>query len=112
MEFLNNDIQTSLEPIKNEDQEILSYVGRLLPVFQQLFSIDCNMAVSDMEKFTSFVDGRELLIGEELTGHAVPPEDPQYAAIHQGKISETVISEDVYGGLPCKARALPLYRAD
>lgn len=107
MMHFNNDIQAFLEPLSGEDQEILKYACKLAPAFQQLFSIDCNIAVSDKEKFIYSINGKEFVLEEDIVGTSVPCEDPQYEAL-RGKISDIEVGKEVYG-IAHKGRGVPLY---
>jgi hypothetical protein len=91
-----------------DDRTILEYACRLMPAFQQLFAIDCNMSVSDRDRFIYFLNGREFVLEDNFVGTDVPPEDPQYEAMHKRKVCDVEVGKEVYG-IAHKARGVPLY---
>lgn len=90
----------------DDDKNILDFASKLAPVFQQLFPVDCCIAVSDKERFVSWLNGKELVF-EDTVGTLVPPEDPMHIAIHSGQVNDIVVGKEVYG-IANKSRAVPL----
>lgn len=87
-------------------EEILDALAISVPFIQQLFPLDCAVAVTDGERFLSVVPG-EGVDPELNPGDQIPPEDVNPEVIRTGQMQTTELSAEVYG-IPLRSVVVPI----
>lgn len=82
--------------------EMLIYTA---PIFQNLFPLDCTIAVTDKEYFIADYPSKELQLN--LKGKRIPDGTGIMKSIKSGEISTAIIHAEVYG-VPFKSVASPV----
>ncbi len=73
-----------------EDREILEAIANILPTIRELFQQDCILAVTDKEKFISYLPGSKIDI-KAVPGQEVSPKSSSMQAINAAGTVSTVV---------------------
>lgn len=103
---VGDSLLTEIERGPSSDAELLRALAWSVPLIQQLFPLDCAVAVSDGRRFLAVVAGRT--VDPDISpGDEIPAEDVNPEVMRTGLMQSAVLSAEAYG-VPMRSIVVPI----